>query len=579
MASPRCHVAMVLALTLAVGVSAGCAGERERPPAAAPKPSPTATTPGPSATPSPTPEAGDDHQRRAAVLVASLTDEDLVGQVLMPYAYGSSATQVDPASAAGNRELAGVDTPAEMVTRYRLGGVILVGFAAGDPTGTNQPTTNVENPQQVSGLTGGLREAASGLATGNVPLLVGIDQEFGTVTRIRGGVTALPGAMAIGAVADPRRTEAGWAAAGAELAALGVNVDFAPVADVVTAGGGVIGSRSYGADPRAVADQVAASVRGLQNSGVAATLKHFPGHGGTAADSHTELPVLAQDRQRLNQVDLRPFAAGIAADAWLVMSGHLDARAIDPGVSATFSRKVLTEVLRGELGFQGVVVSDAMNMAPAMKWAPGEAAVRALNAGNDLLLMPPNLAEAYEGILSAVRTGELPRERLVDAATRVLTLRHRLADRPAPAMSALNTPAHQKAAAALAAGAITQFRGRCGVAVRGPVTVTASGGRETARTTLERALKAAGVRAVARGGAVVHLVGYGDGPSDLRAGAAVTVAMDTPYLLGQVGTGRLYATYSSSPASLAALARVLAGKAKPTGRSPVPVPGLPATVC
>jgi beta-N-acetylhexosaminidase len=193
--------------------------------------------------------------------------------------------------------------------------------------------------------------------------------------------------------------------------------------------------------------------------------------------------------------------------------------------------------------------------------------------------MPPNLAEAYEGVLSALRTGELPRERLVDAATRVLTLRHRLAGRAAPAMSTLNTAAHRQAAAALAAGAVTQFTGRCGAVVRGPVTVTASSGRETARSTLERALKAAGVRTAARGGTVVHLVGYGDGTSDLRPGAAVTVAMDTPYLLGRAGSGRLYATYSSSPASLTALARVLAGRARPTGRSPVPVTGLPATVC
>ena len=214
-----------------------------------------------------------------------------------------------------------------------------------------------------------------------------------------------------------------------------MNVDFAPVADVVGTSGGVIGSRSYGADADRVAAQVAASVRGLQGAGVAATLKHFPGHGHTSADSHTELPVLEQTRKRLDDVDLRPFAAGIDAGAWLVMSGHLDVQAVDPGVSATFSHKVLTDVLRGDLGFQGVVVSDAMNMAPAMKWPAGEAAVRALEAGNDLLLMPPNVGAAYDGILAAVRGGDLPRDRLVEAATRVLTLRFRLAGTPLPPLS------------------------------------------------------------------------------------------------------------------------------------------------
>jgi beta-N-acetylhexosaminidase len=575
MASPRCHVAVALALTVLVGATAGCARDKPEPQAA---PSPPAATAAPSPTAGPAPSA-DPAAAKAAALVATLADEDLVGQVLMPYAYGSDAVDVSAGSAAGNRKLAGVETPAEMIAKYRLGGLILVGFSADDPTGTNQPTTNVDNIRQVRGLTDGLRKAAGPLKAGGPPLLVGTDQEFGTVTRIKAGVTALPGAMAIGAADNPKGTEAGWRAAGSELAALGVNVDFAPVADVVGTSGGVIGSRSYGADADRVAAQVAASVRGLQGAGVAATLKHFPGHGGTSADSHIELPVLEQTRKRLDDVDLRPFAAGIDAGAWLVMSGHLDVRSVDPGVSATFSHKVLTGVLRGDLGFQGVVVSDAMNMAPAMKWPAGEAAVRALEAGNDLLLMPPNVGAAYDGILAAVRGGDLPRDRLVEAATRVLTLRFRLAGTPLPPLSGLSSAAHRRAADGLAASAVTQFRGRCAAAVRGPLTVTASGGRETSRALLERALTSLGVRTRPSGGTVVHLVGYGDGTADLSDGAAVTVAMDTPYLLARSRSGTLLATYSSSPASLTALARVLAGKARPTGRSPVPVPGLPRTVC
>lgn len=559
-------------VTVAALVVAGCG------PAA-----PTATEPEPSGDATPAAPGGDDTAdpaARAARLAATLADEDLVGQVLMPYAYGHKAAEVSAGSAAGNQKLAGVDTPAEMIAKYRLGGLILVGFSADDPTGGNQVTTNVDNPAQVRDLTAGLQAAAQQLPAGAAPLLIGTDQEFGVVTRISTGVTTLPSAMAAGAAGDAALTEAAWGAAGAELAALGVNVDFAPVADVLGAKSQVIGSRSYGADPKAVAAQVGGAVRGLQGAGVAATLKHFPGHGHTTADSHSDLPVLAQDRAALESADLPPFAAGIDAGAWLVMSGHLDVRAVDPGVAATFSQKVLTGLLRERLGFTGVVVTDGMNMAPALRYPPGEAAVRAINAGNDLILMPPNVTKAYDGLLAALRDGSLPRTRLVEAVTRVLTLKFRLAERPAPAMSTLNDPAHAAAARKLAAAAVTALRGSCAQAkVRGPVTVTSSGGRDRTRAALTEALRAAGVEVVAKGGTVVHLVGYGDAAADLSPDATVTVAMDTPYLLGAARSPVLLATYSSTPVAMAALADVLAGRAKPTGRSPVPVPGLPASSC
>ena len=567
----RRHAAALVTLTALL--LAGCSDAPRRP-----DPAPSASTAPPAPTPSAAP--ADDPASRAAALVATLADEDLVGQVLMPYAYGSSATRVSPGSAAGNRALAGVDTPAEMIARYRLGGLILVGFSADDPTQGNQETTNVDSPAQVRELTTGLREAAAKLPTGAAPFLVGTDQEYGVVTRITDGVTTLPSALAAGAAGDPALTEAAWRAAGAELAAMGINLDFAPVADVLATRSAVIGSRSFGADPKRVSPQVGAAVRGLQSAGVAATLKHFPGHGHSADDSHEELPALTQSRAALEAGAWPSFKAGIDAGTLAVMSAHLDVRSVDPGTPATFSRKLLTDVLRGQLGFQGVVITDGMNMAPAKRWSPGEAAVRALNAGNDLILMTPNVGQAYDGLLAALRDGSLPRARLVDAATRVLTMKFRLAGPAAPPMSTLNDPAHRKAADALAAAAVTVLRGSCGTAgVRGPVTVTSSGGRDRTRALLTDALTAAGVRVVPRGGTVVHLVGYGDGAGDLRADAAVTVAMDTPYVLSAAKSPTLLATYSSSPASMTALAKVLAGKARPGGRSPVAVPGLPATTC
>ncbi|MFB9543884.1 glycoside hydrolase family 3 protein, partial [Micromonospora sagamiensis] len=515
----------VTSVLLAVLTAAGCTGTAERPAAPA--------TPG-AASPSAAPAPAGDPAARAAALVATLGDEDLVGQVLMPYAYGSSATDVSAGSAQGNKALAGVATPAEMIAKYRLGGLILVGFSADDPTSGNQETTNVDNPKQVHGLTTGLRAAAGKLPAGTAPFLIGTDQEYGVVTRITDGVTQLPSALAAGAADDPALTEAAWRAAGTELAAMGINLDFAPVADVLATRSTVIGSRSFGADPKRVSAQVGGAVRGLQGAGVAATLKHFPGHGHSSADSHAELPVLTQSRKVLDTGALPPFAAGIDAGAWAVMSAHLDVRAVDPGTPGTFSRKLLTDVLRGQLGFQGVVITDGMNMAPAKRYPPGEAAVRALNAGNDLILMPPNVTQAYDGLLAALRDGSLPRTRLVEAVTRVLTLKFRLADRPTPEMSTLTDDVHDKAARDLAAAAVTVLRGSCTAArVTGPVTVTASGGRERTRAALTEALTAAGVRVVPSGGTVVHLVGYGDGAGDLRADADVTVAMDTPYVLAK----------------------------------------------
>ncbi|MEH1169637.1 glycoside hydrolase family 3 N-terminal domain-containing protein [Micromonospora sp. CPCC 205539] len=568
---PR-RVGVAVAALTALLVS-GCSEDPVRP---APTPAPAGTSAGPSASAT-TP--GDDPAARAAALVATLSDEDLVGQVLMPYAYGDAATKVSPGSAAGNQALAGVDTPAEMIAKYRLGGLILVGFSADDPTKGNQETTNVDNPKQVHELTGGLRAAAGQLAAGPAPFLVGTDQEYGVVTRVTDGVTVLPSALAAGAAGKPALTEAAWRAAGTELAAMGINVDFAPVADVLATRSTVIGSRSFGADPQRAAAQVGGAVRGLQSAGVAATLKHFPGHGHSADDSHKDLPVLTQSEAALREGAWPPFTAGFEAGAMAVMSGHLDAQAIDPGTPATFSHKLLTDVLRGQLGFKGVVITDGMNMPPAKRWAPGEAAVRALNAGNDLILMTPNVGQAYDGLLAALRGGSLPRPRLVEAVTRVLTMKFRLAEHPAAQMSTLNAPAHRAAADALAAGAVTVLRGACGGAVRGPITVSASNGRDGTKKTLTAALTAAGVQVKPSGGTVVHLVGYGDGDGDLRADAAVTVAMDTPYVLAKAKSPTLLATYSSSRASMTALAAVLAGKARPGGRSPVAVPGLPATTC
>jgi beta-N-acetylhexosaminidase len=511
-------------------------------------------TPSGRASPSASPGGGvqpDDAPARAAALVKELNDEELVGQVLMP-----SVSMSDPGAA-------------DVVRSFRLGGVILMGNV--------QDTGAGGTARQVRAYTDTLRKAAGD----KVRFVVGTDQEYGWVTRIKSGVVQLPSAMAFGAARRPDLTEAAWRGAGIELAAAGIDVDFAPDADVIgSAGNFIIGSRSYGSDPAGVSAQVAAAVKGLQSAGVAASVKHFPGHGHTIVDSHAGLPVLKQSMSSLTANDLPPFQAGIDAGVWMVMAGHLDVRAVDPGLPATFSRKVLVDLLRTKMGFQGVVVSDALNMAPARRWAAGEAAVRALMAGIDLLLMPPDLTAARAGLLDALGKGRLPRERLVEAVTRVLTLKFRLDASDRPDASAVNQPANREAALAVATAAVTVMRGPCsGPLVRAPIRVTASAGRTRQVAWLTEALRAHGVNVVSSGGRVVHLVGYGDGADDLASGAAATVAMDTPYVLRSATSPVRVATYSSTQAAMAALAAVIAGKANAPGRSPVAVTGLPRSAC
>jgi len=561
-------IAGVVVLGLVVsGVWTACAGpDSDSDPdqqAAASSPSSAAPSSGDPAT-------------RARTIAGRLADADLVGQMLMPFVYGDDPDRVDEPTRKANLSRTGAATPSEIIAKYRLGGVILVRRAADDPTAATNPASNVSTPEQVRRFTDGLQKAAAKLPAG-VPLMVGVDQEHGTVTRIRDGVTRLPTAMAFGAADDPALTERAAAVSGAELATLGINVDFAPDADVIAnPGNTVIGSRSFGSDPAAVSRHVAASVRGYEQAGVATALKHFPGHGRTDVDSHEAIPVLSQDRETLEREDLAPFRAGIDAGSEIVMSGHLDARAIDPGTPASLSPKVLTDLLRGEMGFTGMVVTDGLDMkALTDKYPAGEVAVRAVLAGNDLLLLPPDVGAAQQALLAALKSGRLPRARAVEAVTRILTVK--LRHRPTPSgPDTLRSSAHQAAVDEAAARAVTLLRGACsGALVRGPVTIT--GGSAEARELLTAALGKQGVR-VGAGGDSIHLTGYLDTPADLRT-ATVTVATDAPYLLASAKSPTLLATYGNVQASMRALALVLVGKVRAPGHSPVAVAGLPRSAC
>ncbi|WP_329519976.1 glycoside hydrolase family 3 protein [Spirillospora sp. NBC_01491] len=287
---------------------------------------------------------------------------------------------------------------------------------------------NVPSPEGLAGLTAEMRKSGDPFVT--------IDEEGGDVTRLGGHLTGspYPGNAALGAVDDPELTRRVYRSLGAELAEVGVNLNFAPSVDVNTADDNpVIGTRSFGPDAALVARHAAAAVAGTQEAGVAACAKHFPGHGATVEDSHLGVPIVDADLALLDRRELVPFRAAIEAGTRAVMTGHLNLPQITHGVPATLSPEAITGLLRERLGHQGVIVTDALDMRGA-SGAIGipEASVRALIAGADLLCLGPHehadtVRATFAAIDEAVRTGRLAPERLADAAERTRRLKEWLA--------------------------------------------------------------------------------------------------------------------------------------------------------
>jgi beta-N-acetylhexosaminidase len=262
-----------------------------------------------------------------------------------------------------------------------------------------------------------------------LPLLIGADFERGTAMRLDEG-TSFPTAMALAAAGDSKDAYTMGKITALEARAVGIQWIYAPDADVNNnPGNPIINTRSFGEDPARVAEFVTAFVNGVQENGGLATAKHFPGHGDTAADSHIDLPVIHADRERLEHLELVPFRAAIAAGAGSVMTAHLSIPALEPdsNTPATLSHNILTGLLRDELGFEGLVVTDAMDMGGiTVRFAPGEAAVRAVAAGADALLMPPVPDAAFEALQAAVKSGRISKERLNASVRGILQAKARL---------------------------------------------------------------------------------------------------------------------------------------------------------
>ncbi|OGP55658.1 MAG: hypothetical protein A2Y65_02780 [Deltaproteobacteria bacterium RBG_13_52_11] len=286
---------------------------------------------------------------------------------------------------------------------------------------------NCLSPAQIAELIDNLQEIALSQGPGG-PLIIAIDQEHGPVARIKQGVIPFPSAWDLGQIGDPALVRQAAGICGKELALIGITMNLAPVADLLLhPENRVIGRRSFGKDPHKVAAMVTAFIEGLQGEGVAACVKHFPGHGATGIDSHQELPIIERSREELEQAELIPFQQAIQAEVAAVMPGHILSPAFDAERPATLSPSIIQGLLRQALGFDGVVISDDLCMGALASWGSiEERGCAAFKAGVDCLLVGQ---EKVHGLLTALdkglKSGAIPEERIVEALARIRRLKER----------------------------------------------------------------------------------------------------------------------------------------------------------
>lgn len=352
--------------------------------------------------------------------VRNMSLEAKVGQLFMPYVYGTTATTRDSTDVEKNQQAWGVDNAAELIEKYHPGAIIYFAWA-----------NSLQDPEQIASLSNGIqRQSLRGRSP--VPMLIGTDQEQGEVVRIGPPATMFPGNMALGAGRCTADTRAAAHITGSELAAMGIQQDFAPVADVnINPANPVIGIRSFGSDPEMAAVMTGAAVRGYQDGGgISVAAKHFPGHGDTTTDSHHELPTIEHTRKQWRSIDKPPFVAAIDHGIRMIMTGHLVFPALDDtGDPATLSKPIMTGLLREELGYDGVIVTDALSMAAVReKYGDAEVPVKAIQAGVDLLDKPPEgkLHLQLRAVRDAVRDGTISRQRLDESVERIVRLKAEL---------------------------------------------------------------------------------------------------------------------------------------------------------
>ena len=587
---PTARAALAAAVVLTAATAAGAAAITPQPPPAAEPQSP----------PSWTDRAWID-SAWIDNAVRRMPLEQKVGQLFVATVWGKSATEEHPTNLARY----GVATPAEVVERFHVGGVIYF---------NNSGTDNVDSPAQLARFSNGLQRAA--LRSGpRLPLIVAIDQEGGNVTRVEAPATEHPSAMAIGAGRSERDARTSAAVNGRELRAMGINQNFAPVADVNSNPlNPVIGARSFSSDPDLSARLVTAQIGGFQDGRssetVSSSAKHFPGHGDAATDSHTGLPRIDRSAEQWRAVDLPPFRAAVAAGIDSIMTAHIQFPSLDPsGVPATLSRPILTDLLREELGFDGLIVTDALGMQGVREmFDDAEIPVMALEAGVDQLLMPADFPLAYDSVLDAVRSGRISESRIDESVRRVLkqkwergVIAHPLVDERKVAKK-VGTPQNLAAVQALTDRTTTVLRNDDGVlplADPGDVLVVGIGDTVNQAKTPTQLATALGGTALPTGSrpteAVIAQAEAAAADADtvvvltnnlsantqqrtlltrlLATGKpVVAVATQVPYDAGFVDAPTWVATYSWRGVSMNSLAKVLLGETSPIGTLPVAVP-------
>ncbi|WP_130344406.1 glycoside hydrolase family 3 protein [Herbihabitans rhizosphaerae] len=536
--------------------------------------------------------------------------EQKVGQLFVPTIWGKGANEAHPM----NKERYGVDTPAQVIQRYQVGGAIYF---------NNTGTDNIDNPKQLAEFSNGLQKAALDSAP-HVPLVVAIDQEGGRVTRMESPATEFPDAMAIGAGRDAENAKKAATIMGHELRAVGVNQNFAPVGDVNSNFlNPVIGPRSFSGKPDLAAQMVAAQVGGYQDSGkptdtVSSSVKHFPGHGDASQDSHHVLPVIDRPADQWRAIDLPPFKAAVDAGIDSVMTAHIRVPSLDPSVyPATMSKPILTGLLRDELKFDGVVVTDSLSMGAVQENFPdAEVPVLAILAGADQMLMPPNLDVAKTAVLQAIQSGRLTEQRIDESVTRILKLKAKRGINKRPFVDVnqvdkvVGTPDNLKSAQAITDRGVTAIRNEGGVLpAKDAQKITVTGWGDTTTAEVAKRITAHGRTASA--------LPTGTDPTDEQIARAVAAAKESdltvvltndlnakprqrvlvdqllatgkkvvavaavgPYDAGFTAAPAWLATYGYRPVVLETLTKVLLGEVSPQGKLPVDIPdaGQPGTV-
>jgi beta-N-acetylhexosaminidase len=473
---------------------------------------------------------------KARADVSRLSTRELAGQLVVARYRGRSSTSA-----------------AAAVSRLHLGGVIV--FEENVP----------------ADVVGGLRSSAAKVQAAmradgrDWPAIIAVDQEGGPVARVGAPATAFTGAMALGAAADTSLPAKLGEASGAELRALGFTMVFAPDADVTMGQDDpTIGVRSPGSRPSTVARVATGLVDGFRRSGIVPVAKHFPGHGSVTANSHLTLPVQRASLTTLRARDFVPFRALVDDGAPAIMVTHIDVRAVDPRVPSSLSRKVITGQLRDSLGFRGLAVTDALDMAAITQHdGSAKAAVMAVLAGADVLLMPADPKAAVDGLVAAVAKGTLSRARLEASAAKAVALMRDVADHPMPPATTVGS--HTSLARAVASSSITVVSGPCSGRLVGS-SVRVVGGTSTDRARFTAVARKAGLRTGT--GTEVRLLSNGSS----QGSGDVVVALDTPYGLAHstASTARI-AAYGRTGSVFSSLLKVLTGQAVAPGRLPVTV--------